>query len=140
MPKEAFQLLPLVPFIPKRAVKGLSDVVYRTGADLPVSCSNLGDLPPEIGRPDGSDADFVMVRGMDRHNTRQALEEKSGLLAVTNGRICGKMSISVAAYQPGGKNTTAHLRDLTARTLAEFGLTGRLHTGEELRLEFTSTA
>ncbi len=133
-PEEAFQLLPLAPFIPERAVKRLSDAVFRTGADLPVSCSNLGDLPQEIGRPDGTDADFVMLRGIDRYNTRQSLEEKSGLLGVTGGRICGKMSISIVGYQPGGQNTTPHLRELAERTLAEFGLTGRIQSsGAESR-------
>ena len=109
-PDEALQLLPLAPFIPKRAVKVCADALFGFGADLPVSCSNLGDLPPEIGRPDGTDADFVMIRGIDRHNTRQALKQRSGLLAVTGGRILGKMSISIVAYQPGGQNTKPHLR------------------------------
>ena len=97
VPDEALQLLPLAPFIPKRAVKGGADALFGFGADLPVSCSNLGDLPPEIGRPDGTDADFVMIRGIDRHNTRQALEQRSGLLAVTGGRIFGKMSTSASS-------------------------------------------
>jgi acyl carrier protein len=126
VPDEALQLLPLVPFIPKRAVKGGADALFGFGADLPVSCSNLGELPPEIGRPDGTDADFVMLRGIDRHNTRQALEQRSGLLAVSGGRIFGKMSISIVAYQPGGQNTKPHLRELAVRTLAEFGLTGKI--------------
>ncbi|CNK78347.1 Uncharacterised protein [Mycobacterium tuberculosis] len=34
------------------------------------------------------------------------------------------MSISVVAYQPGGENSKSALRELAARTLAEFGLTG----------------
>jgi hypothetical protein len=107
-------------------VRGGADALLGFGADLPVSCSNLGDLPPEIGRPDGTDADFVILRGIDRDNTRQTLEQRSGLLAVTGGRIGGKMSISIVAYQPGGQNTKPHLRELAARTLAEFGLTGRI--------------
>ena len=126
MPDEALQLLPLVPFIPKRAVQGGADALFGFGADLPVSCSNLGDLPLEIGRPDGTDADFVMLRGIDRDNTRQTLEQRSGLLAVTGGRLTGKMSISIVAYQPGGENTKPHLRELAARTMAEFDLTGRI--------------
>jgi hypothetical protein len=126
VPDEALQLLSLTPYIPKRAVRGTADALFGFGADLPVSCSNLGELPPEIGRPDGTDADFVMLRGIDRHNTRQALEQRSGLLAVSGGRIFGKMSISIVAYQPGGQNTKPHLRELAVRTLAEFGLTGKI--------------
>jgi hypothetical protein len=40
------------------------------------------------------------------------------------GRICGKMSISIIAYQPGAENSKPHLRELAADTLAEFGLSG----------------
>ena len=99
-------------------------MIFGFAADLPVSCSNLGDLDPAVGRPDGTDAEYVMLRGVDRHITRQALEQRRGLLTLVAGRIGGKMSISIVAYQPGGQNSKAHLRELAANTLAEFGLTG----------------
>jgi hypothetical protein len=35
-----------------------------------------------------------------------------------------KIFISVGAYQPGAENTKPALRELAARTLAEFDLTG----------------
>ncbi len=124
VPDPALQLLPLTPFIPKRAVKRGADVMFGFAADLPVSCSNLGDLDPTIGRPDGTDAEYVMLRGVDRHVTRQALEQRRGLLTVVAGRIVGKMSINIVAYQPGGNNSKPHLRELAAHTLAEFDLTG----------------
>jgi hypothetical protein len=38
----------------------------------------------------------------------------------------GKFSIHVLAYQPGAENTRPALRELAARTLAEFGLTGEI--------------
>jgi hypothetical protein len=41
-----------------------------------------------------------------------------------SGRIAGKVSIAVNAYQPGANNSKAELRELAARTLAEFDLTG----------------
>ena len=124
VPDPALQLLPLTPFIPRRAVKRGADVMFGFAADLPVSCSNLGDLNPVIGRPDGTDAEYVMLRGVDRYVTRQALEQRRGLLTVVAGRIVGKMSISVVAYRPGGSNSKPHLRELAAHTLAEFDLTG----------------
>jgi hypothetical protein len=40
--------------------------------------------------------------------------------------IGGKISISVRAYQPGAENTKPALRELAARTLAEFELTGEI--------------
>jgi hypothetical protein len=41
-----------------------------------------------------------------------------------SGRVGPKISIAVIAYQPGGKNSKSHLREMAAHTLAEFGLAG----------------
>jgi hypothetical protein len=122
-PDETLQLLPLTPFIPKRAVKRGSDVVFGFD-DLPVSCSILGDVDPVVTRADGTDAEYMMLRGVDRHVTHQFLERRGGLLTVLAGRIVGKISIAVIAYVPGGENSKSHLRELAAKTLAEFGLAG----------------
>jgi len=123
VPDETLQLLPLTPFIPRQAVKRGSDVVFGFD-DLPVSCSNLGEVDPVVARADGTDAEYVMLRGIDRHVTRQFLERRGGLLTVLAGRIGGKISITVVSYQPGGENTKPRLRELASHTLAEFGLTG----------------
>jgi hypothetical protein len=123
VPDETLQLLPLTPFIPKRAVKRGSDVVFGFD-DLPVSCSNLGEVDPVVARADNTDAEYVMLRGIDRHVTRQFLERRGGLLTVLAGRIGGKISITVVSYAPGAVNTKPHLRELASHTLAEFGLTG----------------
>src|SRR5262249_61308080 len=64
-PDEMLALLPLTPLIPKRAVKRGSEVLFGFD-DFPVSCSNLGDLDPAVARVDGSDAEYVMLRGIDR--------------------------------------------------------------------------
>jgi hypothetical protein len=122
VPDETLQLLPLIPFVPKRAVRRAADVTLGFTADLPVFCSILGDVDPVLGRPDGTDADYVILRGLDRQVTREVLEQRRGLLSVTSGRLGGKISITVLAYQPGRKNSKRHLRELTAKTLAEFDL------------------
>src|SRR4051794_4443631 len=114
-PDETLQLLPLTPFIPKRAVKRGSDVVFSFD-DLPVSCSNLGEVDPVMARADGSDAEYVMLRGVDRHVTRQFLERRAGLLTVLAGRIGGKISITVVGYQPGSENSKHNLRRLVTST------------------------
>jgi hypothetical protein len=124
VPDQPLELLPLVPFIPRRAVKAGGDLIFGFAADLPVSCSNLGELDPALARPDGTEAEYVMLRGVDRHITRQSLERKRGQLTLVAGRIGGKMSISIIAYQLGGQNSKAHLRELAAKTLSEFDLTG----------------
>jgi hypothetical protein len=124
VPDQPLELLPLIPFVPKRAVQKGGDAIFGFAADLPVSSSNLGDLDSAIGSVDGTEAEYVILRGVAGHITRRALEERRGLLTLVGGRICGKMSISVIAYQPGGENSKAHLRELAAQALAEFGLTG----------------
>lgn len=123
VPDETLELLPLTPFVPKRAVRRGADVVFNF-ADLPVSCSNLGDVDPDVARVDGTPAEYVVLRGVDRHVTRRFLELRGGLLTVVAGRIAGKMSISVIAYQPGRENSKSQLRELGAKVLAEFGLAG----------------
>jgi hypothetical protein len=124
-PDEELQLLPLTPFIPKRAVRRGSQVIFGF-ADLPVSCSNLGALDPLVARIDGTDAEYFMLRGVDRHVTRGFLERRGGLLTVMAGRIVGWMALTVVSYQPGATNSKAHLREQVADTLAEFGLTGAI--------------
>ena len=91
-------------------------------ARLPV-CGGTAS-PSVVGSVDGTPAEYVAVRGVDRQITRQTLEQRCGLLTLVVGRINGKMSISIVAYQPGGINTKVHLRELAAQTLAEFELSG----------------
>lgn len=123
VPDETLQLLPLIPFVPKRAVKGGANAMFGF-ADLPVSCSNLGDLDPVLARFDGTDADYVILRGVDRRVTQDVLEQRHGLLTVVSGRVAGKISIDIVAYQPGAANSKSWLRGLAVQTLSGFGLTG----------------
>lgn len=123
VPDETLLILPLIPYIPEFAVKTIADVVLGA-AELPVSCSNVGDLPALLGQCDGTDADYVYVRGVDRHFPRHILERRGGQLTLVSGRLGGKVSISVVAYRPGVENSKPLLRELAVKTLAEFDLTG----------------
>jgi hypothetical protein len=120
-PDETLALLPLTPFIPKVAVRRGSDMVFAF-SDMPVSCSNLGDLDPDIARIDGTGAEYVMLRGVDRHVTLDFLEQRPGLLTVVSGRMGRKVLVTVVAYQTGAENSKAGLSELVADTLAEFEL------------------
>ncbi|HEX2283566.1 MAG TPA: hypothetical protein VHI10_01870 [Mycobacterium sp.] len=126
IPDETLQLLPLVPLVPKRALRRVAEMFFGSGDDRPVSCSNLGDIDPAVGRPDGTDAEYVMLRGVDQNVRRADVEKAGGQLVVVAGRIGGKMSISVVAYQPGGENAKPNLRAVAAHSLAEFQLTGEI--------------
>ena len=58
--------------------------------------------------------------------TQRDLERSRGQLVIVSGRINGKVSISVEAYEVGAPNSKARLRDLAHATLAEFQLTGAI--------------
>ena len=61
-----------------------------------------------------------------QHVTRQRLERTGGQLILQSVRIPSRVIISVDAYQPGAENTKPALREVAARTLAEFDLNGRI--------------
>ncbi|WP_197381386.1 condensation domain-containing protein [Mycolicibacterium mengxianglii] len=124
-PDETLELLPLTPFIPKIAVRRGSNMVFAF-SDMPVSCSNLGDLDPAVGRIDGTDAEFFILRGVDGRVTKEFLERRPGLLTVVSVRHGGKVQFNIVAYRPGGENTKAEVSDLAADTLAEFGLSAEI--------------
>ncbi len=124
-PNEALQTLWLTPFTPKRALRRMADSMFAD-PDLPVFCSNLGDLGSVVNRLDGTDAEYAYARGIRQHVTRQWLEQIGGQMQLLSLRIPGKIVITVLAYQPGAENTKPALRELAARTLAEFDLTGEI--------------
>jgi hypothetical protein len=124
-PVDSARFLSVIPLVPVRAVKRGAEAFFGF-AGLPVSCSNLGDLDPAVGCPDGTPAEYVYLRGVDRPMTRREHDRAKGQLVVVSGRIGGKVTIGVAAYQPGGDNSKPALRALAMRALAEFDLTGEL--------------
>ncbi|KKW62954.1 hypothetical protein ABQF17_16620 [Mycolicibacterium elephantis] len=125
-PDPTLQLLPLVPFVPRRALKRVVEQFLGSGAELPVSCSNLGDVHPSVAYPDGTEAEYTMLRGVDQNVRRADLERAGGQLVVVAGRISGKIAIDIIGYQVGAENSKQRLRELAASTLAEFGLSGEI--------------
>ncbi|WSE58838.1 hypothetical protein QGN32_15670 [Mycolicibacterium sp. ND9-15] len=124
-PDESLQFLWLTHFMPKRALKRLSDAL-SDDPDQPIFCSNLGDLGSVLCRLDGTDAEYVTARVVRQHVTRQWLDRTGGQMIVQSWRIRDKVMTTVAAYQPGAENTRAALGELAASTLAEFGLAGEI--------------
>lgn len=125
-PDDLREIMPLVPWVPKRALRGVADSAFGLSADLPVFCSNVGDLPAEILKIDGTEADYLFIRGIDRRVTREALEKRRGLLTVMAARVDGRVLMSVVAFHPGWDNSKTALRELVSRTLSDFGLNGRI--------------
>jgi hypothetical protein len=126
-PDESSQLLPLTPFTPKRTWRRLVDWALND-PEQPTIISNFGDVGSVVTSPDGNPSQAAWARGTSHHLTREWLERSGGQLQVLFGRLpdTRKISMSIQAYQPGAENTKASLRELVARTLAEFGLTGEI--------------
>jgi hypothetical protein len=124
---DALQLAPLAPFAPKRRWKRGVEADLDD-PDRPVVCSNLGDVGSVVGWLDGTHCEYAYARGTRQHVTRQSLERACGQLQLLSFRtpVLNKIFIHVLAYQPGAQNTKPALRELAARTLAEFDLTGQI--------------
>ncbi len=120
-PDESFLLLPLTPFIPRRAVRRTAAMVL---GELPVTCSNVGDVPLVMGRIDGvRDADYVTSWGIDQNVKRGDLEHVGGLLVLVSARYNDKVTFGVVGYQVGAENTKAALREKLRQTMDELGVT-----------------
>ncbi len=126
-PDESSQLAALAPFTPKRMWKQGVEAQLND-PDLPVVYSNLGDAGMVVSRADGTQCEHAWARGTRQQQSRMQLERTGGYMQVVSCRTpaIGKIYITVVAYQPGAENTKPALRELAARTLAEFGLTGEI--------------
>lgn len=124
-PDESLQLFWLTPFIPKRILKRLDDGVL-VDPDAPVFCSNLGDVGSLVCRLDGSNAEYVTGRLTSQRLTRRRLERIGGVMSLQSWCLPDRIVITIGAYQPGVENTKPALRELAARTLDEFDLTGKV--------------
>jgi len=121
-PDPVIEMMTLVPWLPRTAVKGIAELLFSYAEDPPCTCSNLGDLPPDLARVDGTPAENVFIRALDTNVTIGDLERSRGQLVVVSGRINGKVSISVEAYQLGAENSKERVRAVVGETLKEFGL------------------
>jgi hypothetical protein len=118
--------LPLTSFTPKWVARRAMGMGLGT-ASLPIGCSYLGDLHPEVNRADGTDADFLHERLIEPGISKRTLERMGRQLFVLSGRVHGKVWIVVNAYLSGRANTQDELRDDLARTFAEFNLSAEIH-------------
>ncbi|BBY65600.1 hypothetical protein [Mycolicibacterium helvum] len=114
----------LIPFTPKIVVRRLENLVLKVGK--PVGCTNLGDLPAEANRPDGTDADFFGTRGGEAGVTAATLERLGGHLLVSAASLRGKVWFSVASWEPGRSNTKAALAEVVGAALDDFCLPATL--------------
>jgi mycoketide-CoA synthase len=117
--------LPLAAVTPKWVARKLAGVAVG-GTTLPVTCDNVGDLPPAMNRPDGTDADYVDMRSREPDIKKSTLEAMGGQLFLGTGRSRGKVLIEIVGYLPGRSNTKEELREMALRAFAEFDLAAEI--------------
>jgi acyl carrier protein len=117
--------LPLAALTPTWVARKLAGMAGG-GTTLPVTCSNVGDLPPAANRPDGTDADDAYLRNLEPDMKKSTVEAMGGQLFLCSGRGRGKMSLRISAYILGRPNTKDDLRKLVAGTFAEFDLSAEI--------------
>ncbi len=121
-PNELLEPLPLTPLTPRLLVRRLESMIVERGA--PIGCSNLGDIDPAVNRPDGTDAAFMAPRIAESKITGTILDRSGGLLFLASSRLAGLVTVTVAAWRPGGENTKGALREVVIKALGDLGLTG----------------
>lgn len=121
LPDERRTLLPLIPFVPRRLTRRLVGVATGGAANVVVA-SNLGTAPATLGRPDGTDADYVAVRSLYPDLTAAMLQQLGGLLSLHAMTVGRRVAISVLGYQPGEPNSNAELTQRISSVLREFSL------------------
>lgn len=120
-PDELSTLASLVPFLPARLLAPALRLALDS-ADLPVTCSYLGTLPPATSRIDGADADWYFPRGVDRCLEVRDIEARRGLATVFASTVPERLILTFVAYQPGVVTSPGELRALVEPLLATFGL------------------
>ncbi|WP_205877608.1 WS/DGAT/MGAT family O-acyltransferase [Mycobacterium camsae] len=121
LPDERRTLLPLIPFVPRRLTRRLVGVATGGAANVVVA-SNLGAAPAALGRPDGTDADYVAVRSLYPDLTAAMLQQLGGLLSLHAMTVDRRVAISVLGYQPGQPNSNTELTQRISSVLREFSL------------------
>lgn len=116
--------LPLTPLTPPAVLRRLEGMVLAV--NNPIACSNMGELDPAFGRPDGTDADFTVIRGLEPQITSRVLHRLGGQLLLAGCRLRGRVSVAVGSWSPTRSNSKEDLRDAVVATLADFGLTGQV--------------
>lgn len=133
----SLNVLSLVPWLPRSGVRWLVDELFAYSDDAPVSVSNLGVLSAELGRVDGTEADWFIARPVDTDVRLGDLKRTNGHLVVVasavraTDRTQRAWTVSVEGYEVGADNSRGHLVEVVAATLQELGLSGHVETGDD---------
>jgi len=122
-PDPLAELLPAIAWLPASAATALVNRIFAYGDAPPVSCSNLGELPDALASIDGSPCTRLLARAVDVNVSLRDLQRSHGHLVVVASRYRDTMCLCIEACQLAPEpTTTEHLRRMTIKTLADFGL------------------
>ncbi|MHA3022232.1 hypothetical protein ACXPWS_18505 [Mycobacterium sp. BMJ-28] len=116
--------LPLTPFVPRFLVRRLEKMVLKVGQ--PIGCSNIGELPQALNRPDGTDADHFDARMVEPGVTAGDFARRGGHLWLSAAFVNGRMSLSIASWAVDAPNSAAALADAVSQAFADFGLSATI--------------
>ena len=104
-----------------------SNLAFGFATNLPVSCSHMGALPPEIVRLDGTGAEDVSV---PRRGSAAPLDAASsgvgGVATLLSGFTGDSLLLNFVAYQPGAVTDSAQLQAIAVEILAGQQLRGEV--------------
>ncbi len=115
-------LFPLIPYVPLWLVRHLEQGVL--GAGLPVGCSLVGELPPDVNRPCG-EALLLQAAPLQRY-TASELARLGGVLFLACCRVGEQLSCTVCGYVPDRVTSHAELMPFVRDALADMGLCGTI--------------
>jgi hypothetical protein len=113
-------LFPLIPYVPLWLARHLERAAL--GADLPVGCSLIGELPLDMNRPCG-EALLLQISLLERY-TASELERLGGVLFIPCYRVGKRLFFTVSGYVPERTTTRAELASFVRDALADMGLCG----------------
>lgn len=117
-------LLPLVPFVPKQAFLGASHLAFAALAELPVTCSFVGEWSNAVLKIDGLEADRFCFRGTDRQVSERTIDARQGVASIPACVISDFLILNFVAYQPGRVTEHHEIHALAQNLLSSYGLTG----------------
>jgi hypothetical protein len=116
-------LFPLIPYVPLWLARRLEREAL--GEDLPVGCSLIGQLPPDLQRPCG-EAVLLQASLLERY-TASELERLGGVLFIACYRVGERLSCTISAYMPGRVTSRAELLPFIRDALADMDLGGTIN-------------
>jgi len=115
-------LFPLIPYVPLWLVRHLEQEAL--GAGLPVGCSLVGELPPDVNRPCG-EALLLQATPLERY-TASELARLGGVLFIGCYRLGEQLSCTVSGYVPDHVTSHAELTPFVRDALTDVGLCGTI--------------